>query len=225
MASGPRCVPWGRFAVHGLERGGNPVAGACGERRRCRQAQQSGCPCAERGRDHGCDGRRGEPCRERQAAGAGRDAERAQMYTRKVLQTSVRSVRSVRNPRVACENACLHAENRSDAPSGRVRQKWLGERQPRQKGAGAWLWRWSGAHRAARACSVGLSVGRTRGRDGGYPARACSRGPTPERTPDRGGDVHPAQVCSRGLGSAWARGRGGRPARVYVRRLKPPGWC
>jgi len=59
MASGPRCVPWGRFAVHGLERGGNPVAGACGERRRCRQAQQSGCPCAECSRNHGCDGRRG----------------------------------------------------------------------------------------------------------------------------------------------------------------------
>ena len=123
--------------------------------------------------------------------------------TRNVLQTSVRSVR---NCGWQGENPCLHAEIASDAPLAHERQKWLGERQTCQKdaGAGAWLWRWSGAHRAARVCSRGLYGGRTRGRGGGYPA----------------------QVCSTGLDSAWKSGReGGRPARVYVRRLTPPGWC
>jgi len=42
------------------------------------------------------------------------------MHTRNVVQTSVRSVR---NPRGADQNPCLHAENASDAPLAHERQK------------------------------------------------------------------------------------------------------
>ncbi len=86
------------------------------------------------------------------------------MKTRKVLQ---RSVRSVRNCRWQGENACLHAENASDAPLAherqKVRQKQHGSVRRGMRAAHTRSWRATGTRLGQAAAVCPRRAGARRG--------------------------------------------------------------